>query len=201
MTDQETRKDLEDRFHLIEDMVQQGRRTTQYWGWCFLLWGVAYLAATAWGSATGKPAIAWAVTMIAASVLTSLIAKMKASGKRTTIVGRSVMIFWITIGGALFLICYSTSLTGHAEVHSFAAAIETLIGTAHLASGWLLRWKTQIFNGLLWWGAAVASCLVQADRVGWIFIGMTLAGFVAFGVYLMVLESRAVSRGKLVVHA
>ena len=55
--------DLKDRLSLIESMIAEGRRTTQSWGWTFVLWGVAYYIAIGW-SAIGNAQLAWPVTMI-----------------------------------------------------------------------------------------------------------------------------------------
>ena len=42
--------ELKDRLSLIETMIAEGRRTTESWGWTFVLWGVAYYVAIAWDS-------------------------------------------------------------------------------------------------------------------------------------------------------
>ena len=49
-------QDLKDRLSLIETMIAEGRRTTESWGWTFVLWGVAYYVAIAWSS-MGEAAI------------------------------------------------------------------------------------------------------------------------------------------------
>ena len=48
-------------------MIAEGRRTTESWGWTFVLWGVAYYVAIAW-AALGHSTLAWPVTMIAAGI-------------------------------------------------------------------------------------------------------------------------------------
>ena len=40
--------ELKDRLRLIESMIAEGRRSTESWGWTFVLWGVAYYVALAW---------------------------------------------------------------------------------------------------------------------------------------------------------
>ena len=65
-------QELLDRIDLIERMVGEGRRTTQYWGWTFVLWGVGQLVALVWSNYGGNPAVAWPVTMIACGVLTTM---------------------------------------------------------------------------------------------------------------------------------
>jgi hypothetical protein len=42
--------DIAERLRLIESMMASGRKSTEYWGWSFLLWGIAYLIAVAWAS-------------------------------------------------------------------------------------------------------------------------------------------------------
>ena len=46
-------QDLNDRLDLIQNMIAEGRRSTERWGWVFVLWGVAYYVAFAW-SAMGR---------------------------------------------------------------------------------------------------------------------------------------------------
>ena len=46
----EVEKDLAERVRLIENMMAEGRRKTESWGWTFVLWGVAYYVATAWAT-------------------------------------------------------------------------------------------------------------------------------------------------------
>ena len=48
MQEETSTKDLKDRLALIESMMSEGRRTTESWGWTFLLWGIAYMVAILW---------------------------------------------------------------------------------------------------------------------------------------------------------
>ena len=60
--------------------MRSGRRSTEYWGWNFLLWGVAYVVAVAWSNLlphAGGSGVAWLVTMIFASLLTVMIARRR----------------------------------------------------------------------------------------------------------------------------
>ena len=54
MTGNAEELELKDRLNLIETMIAEGRRTTESWGWTFVLWGVAYYIAIAW-AILGKP--------------------------------------------------------------------------------------------------------------------------------------------------
>ena len=43
-------REIGERIALIESMMREGRRSTEQWGWNFLLWGIAYLVAVAWST-------------------------------------------------------------------------------------------------------------------------------------------------------
>ena len=73
MADFADRQELNDRLSLIENMIAEGRRKTESWGWTFVLWGAAYMAAIAFAnfgtpvaewSTWGHRTAAWPITMI-----------------------------------------------------------------------------------------------------------------------------------------
>ena len=104
MTDEMDGKNLAERVSLIESMMAEGRQGTARWGWSFVLWGVAYLVATAWSSGwVGTPVwsqryLAWPLTMIAAGIATGVaIARMK-KGQPSTTLGRSLGATWAAMG-------------------------------------------------------------------------------------------------------
>src|SRR5258707_11545335 len=83
MRDQE----LRERIALIESLMRAGRKSTEYWGWNFLLWGIAYFVAVAWSSllpGAGGPLLAWPITMIFAVLLTVGIARRRTRNKPRT---------------------------------------------------------------------------------------------------------------------
>lgn len=199
--EQANRQEWQERFELIEKMMLEARRTTEYWGWAFVIWGVAYLIAIVWTSLAQYPILAWPITMTAASVATAVIAKKKIQGKSGTVLGRAMMAIWISMGVALFILCFATASTGHWETHTSMATIESFLGAANMASGIILRWRTQAFVGVLWWAAAIATCLVPASQVDLIFIAITTVGMIGFGFYLMILELKAKSSAQKAAHA
>jgi len=73
MTENFERQELHDRLSLIESMIAEGRRTTESWGWTFMLWGVAYYLAIVWAT-WGRFPFAWPLTMTAAGILTCVVA-------------------------------------------------------------------------------------------------------------------------------
>ncbi len=52
------RTDLINRLGLIEQMIAEGRRTTESWGWVFLLWGIGPLIAMWWEARWPHAAVA-----------------------------------------------------------------------------------------------------------------------------------------------
>jgi hypothetical protein len=199
MTEQETHDELLTRFELVEMMVKEGRRSTEYWGWTFVLWGTAYLIAIAWSYWSRRPDIAWPVTMIAATVLTIVVATKKKRAKPQTPISRAIASIWTAVGTAIFIFCFAVAISGHGEMHSYTAAIEILIGVANCAVSMVLRWPGQFMIAILWWISAVATCFVSSPWITPILVFDTLIGFLGFGLYLMYCERR--DRRALVQHA
>jgi hypothetical protein len=190
MTEQETQEELLTRFELVEMMVKEGRRSTEYWGWTFVLWGTAYLIAIAWSYWLRQPNIAWPVTMIAAVVLTIVMAGRKRRAKPQTPVSRAIVGIWRAVGAAIFIFCFAVGLSGHGEMHSYIATVEILLGVANCAVSMILRWRGQFLIALLWWISAIATCFVSSHWIMPILVFDTLIGFLGFGLYLMYCERR-----------
>ncbi|MGO8719076.1 MAG: hypothetical protein ACLQMO_07645 [Acidobacteriaceae bacterium] len=186
----ETREELLTRLELVEAMVKEGRKSTEYWGWTFVLWGTAYLIAIAWASWSMRPDIAWPVTMIAAMILTVIVAARKKRAKPQTPVSRAIGGIWAAVGTAIFIYSFAVAISGRSEMHSYMAAIEILLGVANCAVSMVLRWRGQFLIALLWWVSAVATCFVNMRFVTPILIADTLVGFLSFGLYLMYSERR-----------
>ena len=188
-----------EQINFIESMILEGRRTTEYWGWNFLLWGAAYLVAIAWQSlfVTSRSAVwAWPVTMIVATAITVTVAKSKAKGQPVTMRSRAISATWTAVGLGIFLFAFP-ALFGHhfGDGHAFIAALEVLLGAAHVASGIILRWRVQVAIGGVWWAAALIANLTQSDNgASYPFIAATLLCNIAFGSYLMYCEARDKAR-------
>ncbi|HWA95166.1 MAG TPA: hypothetical protein VG844_11255 [Terracidiphilus sp.] len=196
MTDKMEELELRERLSLIEAMIAEGRRTTERWGWSFVLWGVAYYVAIAWTS-FGKSEIAWPVTMIAAFVVTLALAARKMRGKTATTAGRAVGAVWRGVGISLFVVLFALSMGGHVEQHTFAAIVGGLLGAANSISSMILRWKMQFAVAVVWWAMAVAVSF-GSDRVMEIaFLTALFFCQIVFGVYCMIAESRKCKSGGL----
>ncbi|HUD75417.1 MAG TPA: hypothetical protein VMQ76_10120, partial [Terracidiphilus sp.] len=125
--------ELKDRLNLIETMIAEGRRTTESWGWTFVLWGVAYYIAIAWAT-WGHSTLAWPVTMIAAGVLTGILSSRNAGKRPETTVGRAMMAIWLAMGISTFAVMMSLGMSGRLDLHNSVAIIGAMLGAANATS-------------------------------------------------------------------
>jgi hypothetical protein len=193
--------ELKDRLSLIETMIAEGRRTTENYGWTFVLWGVAYYVAIAW-STLCHYGQAWPITMISACVLMALIVwrKSRNRGYRpSNTTGRAIWATWISMGISMFVLLDAIGFSGRADWRISVAVASTLIGTANAASGMILKWKLQIACAAVWWAAAVVSCFGTVHQSSIAFLAAIFLCQIVFGVYLMIREARA--RRKAANHA
>ena len=196
MQEQTSAKDLNDRLALIETMIAEGRRSTESWGWAFLLWGVAYYVAIEWASwgqhasIWGHSQVAWPVTMIVAFVLTMIIGFRKGRAQPGTIVGRAITSVWVSVGISMLLLFPALSSSGRIDQHSFVASVAAMLGAANAASGMILKWKMQIACAVAWWAVSVAACFGSDAQV----MGLFLVGIffcqIIFGIYVMISEAQ-----------
>lgn len=187
----ETRNELVSRLDLIESMMTEGRRTTEYWGWVFVLWGIAYLIAIGWSFAPATQQFAWPVTMVVAGILTAILASRKARTKSSrTPLGRAIGGIWAGVGISIFIFCFAAASAGHFEPHAYIAAVLILVGAANCASSIALHWRTQFLVALLWWVSGAVVCFVPEHWIVVIVLIDAFFGFIAFGIYLMVRERR-----------
>ena len=202
MLEQTSEQDLKDRLSLIEQMIAEGRRTTESWGWTFVLWGVAYYVAIAWAT-WGNPAIAWPVTMIAASVLTGIIASQLTGRRPITTLGRAMMAIWAGMGISTFLVMVALGSSGRLEEHIGIAIVGAMLGAANATSSIILKWKVQFACAIVWWGAAVSSCFLSENNAGIVFLAAIFICQIVFGIYGMIAESRKhkASAGREASHA
>ncbi len=187
-TQHETESELLSRIDLIESMVREGRKGTEYWGWVFVLWGAAYLIAIAWSASSQRPQLSWPVTMIAATILTVVLATRKKQNKPQKPLSRAIGGIWTAAGISIFIFCFAVASSGRMEVHSYFAAVELMLGMANCASSIALRWRTQFMVAILWFASAIATCFVALKFVTPILLADAFIGFLCFGLYLMVRE-------------
>jgi hypothetical protein len=181
--------ELKDRLNLIETMITEGRRTTESWGWTFVLWGVAYYVAIAW-SAFGRSSLAWTVTMIAAALLTGVLASRMTGSRPATTVSRAIGSIWIAMGISMFVVLFSMGFSHRFEEHVFVAIIGAMLGMANATSSMILKWKMQFAAAVVWWASAVVACFGTEKQTSIGFLVAIFFGLIVFGVYAMICESR-----------
>lgn len=185
-----TEQELKGRLSLIESMIAEGRRTTESWGWTFVLWGVAYYVAIAW-SAWGPGAWAWPVTVLIAMIITVVVASSKAGNHPGTTLGRAIGSIWIALAISMSLLFLALGVTGRlTDQHVFVAVVSAILGMANGASALILRWKVQLACAVVWWLAAVAACYGTAAQSSIVFLVAIFLCLILFGVYGMLADAR-----------
>jgi hypothetical protein len=214
MQDQMNTQDLNERLSLIESMIAEGRRSTESWGWVFLLWGVAYYVAIAWASwgqglsvwgsnyveiGQARVGLAWPVTMFSTAILTLARGMRKGRGHAGTASVRAIVSIWISVGIAMLLLFPALGVSGRLEEHGFVAIVAAMLGVANGASGFILRWKAQTACAVVWWIASAVACFGSLAQATAVFLAAIFLCQILFGIYAMVLESRRNRRE--IVHA
>lgn len=184
------REELSERLALIEQMIDEGRRDTEYWGWAFVLWGVGHLVAIVW-SQLAQDGLAWGVTMTACGIIMGLAAALQGRREhKSTALGRAMGAVWASLGIGMFLAGMLGGISGSFQGTTITLVFFVLMGVACFSSGLILRWPLWTALGLAWWLAAAVAMFASPEVVIWLMAAMALVGEVAFGIFLMVLERR-----------
>lgn len=192
MTEFSGADEVRDRLNLIESMMLEGRRSTEHWGWVFVLWGVAYYVAIVW-SVEARFGWAWPITVIAAVLISELVRRARGGAHARTALSRSVGAVWSSFGVSIFLLLMGLALSGRlTDGHVAFAIIAAMLGMVNGASGMILRWKPQMACAVVWWAAALVCCWekVLLFETPLAFLAAVFLCQIVFGVYLMYLESR-----------
>ena len=194
-------QDLKDRLNLIENMIAEGRRSTESWGWTFVLWGVAYYVAIFWSTTGlgwtlwGHNYLAWPVTMIGTCILTIVLAMRKHGRQASTTMGRAISAIWIAMGISMFTLLLSLGLSGRVDQQTFVAVIGAMLGLTNAASSIILKWKMQFACAVVWWAAAAASCFGTVSQSTIAFLVAIFFCQIVFGIYGMIAEARERKQG------
>lgn len=182
------KQELNERLILIETMLAEGRKSTESWGWCFILWGLAYYAAIAWSYSTSSP-WAWPVTMVSAGLITAVLAKRQSGHEPETTMGRAVGSLWIAVVISLVLFSLCGSIARRLDVQMFIAAVGAMIGIANAASGLILRWKAQLVTAVFWWACAAVAPFCSEGQSQVVFLVTIFLCQIVFGSYMMIYEA------------
>jgi hypothetical protein len=181
------REELASRLDLIERMIEDGRRDTEYWGWAFVLWGVGHVVSLV-VSAAGYPLV-WPIAMTACGVAMGIGGARRRERKSTSL-GRALAAVWIALGAASFLAGMVGAISGFLPGPTILVLFFVLMGAASFSSGLIVRWPLWTGVGLLWWAAATVGMFAAEEILWWLGLAMAVAAEIGFGVYLMVLERR-----------
>ena len=200
MQEQTTEQELKERLNLIESMIGEGRRSIESWGWTFVLWGVAYYLAMAWG-AWGHSVWAWPVTAMIAVIVTAVVASLRAGNHPRTTLGWAIGSIWIALGISMFSLFLALGVSGRlTDQHLFVAVMSAILGLANGASALILRWKIQFACAVLWWVVAVATCFVTDAQSTILFLVAIFFCQIVFGIYSHIAEAQQRKR-RISIHA
>ena len=189
----DTHNELLSRLNLMEQVIQEGRKTTMYYGWMFVLWGVGYMVAIGWVYLLPKPMLAWPVVMPLTALVGGLTAARKRRGQADTSKSRALGAIWIATGCTIMVFAFGPMVSQHgwSNPQAMMAGIEVMLGLANVASSLVLRWKLQTAVGIMWWVCGTASFYVSSESLLPVLMVGTLIGNFGFGLYLMYLEAQA----------
>lgn len=199
MHDDMSARDLKERLDLIQSMIAEGRRSTESWGWVFVLWGVAYYVAILSGAMIKNPLV-WPVTMISACVLTGIGISVKPRDQPGTKIGHAIGSIWMAAGISMFLVFLSLGTSGRIDQHIMVAVLGAMLGSTNAASAMILRWKMQFACAVVWWACAVFACFGKGSQITIAFLASIFFCQIVFGIYAMMLDSRR-RREHGVIHA
>jgi hypothetical protein len=189
MTANNEELELKDRLSLIESMIAEGRRTTERWGWVFVLWGVANITAILWAALAHFP-WAWPITMITAWVVTIVVAVRKTAKRPSTTLGRAVSAIWIAFGISMMLLFPALGISGRIDEYIQISVGSAMLGMAYAASAILLRWKAQFACALVWWCSSIYACFGKSTPVAVVYLSAIFLCMIVFGVYGMISDWR-----------
>lgn len=190
MDDHLSTQDLRERVALIEDMIAEGRRSTESWGWIFVLWGIAYYAAILGGGVIRNPMV-WPVTMTTACIVTGiLVATRRGQNHVNTTIGRAIGAVWLAAGISMFLVFLSLGTSGRIDQHIMVAVLGAMLGSANAASAMILKWKLQFGCAVVWWACAVFACFGKSTQLTIAFLTAIFICQIGFGIYAMTMDAR-----------
>lgn len=177
--------ELQDRLKLIETMMEEGRKSTQSWGWSFLLWGLGPLLAMWWTDRWPHAAWAWPVTMGLCILINGLVlAARKRRGISKTTTSRALAAVWRCAGATVLLLACGAVWSGAIELRALYVALFALAAVAHGTSSLILRWWPQFLAALVWWVAGALAFVVPAAELQWLAVLALVLANVVFGGWL-----------------
>jgi hypothetical protein len=177
--------ELLDRLRLIEHMMVEGRRTTERWGWMFLLWGTGPLLGMWWEARGPRRELAWpVVTLLCMIVNGAVVRRRRRRGTARSTVGMAISAVWWAAGAAMLVLALAAAWSRALDLRALYILFFALAAVAYTASSITLRWGPQFAAGLVWWAAALAAFVLPASQLSLVAAGALLLGSVTFGAWL-----------------
>jgi hypothetical protein len=178
------------RLDLIEEMISEGRRTTEGWGVYLVIWGLGHtlgwIASYFW-----RTHWAWHLAVPVCFVAATLRRRREDAGQRSWAT-QAVRAVWLATAIAVSFVALLALPLGRVTWQQSDLFLFVTLGLANFACGTLLRWPLQRAIGLAWWAVAgLALYLPGPWTVGWLFLGAALTLELGFGLYLMWRDWRA----------
>ena len=199
MTEEFTGNELEGRIRLIEEMIAEGRKSTESWGWSFVYWGIAYLVAITWSTLGHNPK-AWLITMMTALALMVIPfarrgVRARSGQQPVTQIGRAMSGLWISLGISLMILLPSLGFSGRLDGHVFISVLSAMLGLVNSASSITLRWRAQMGCAVVWWLASIVACIGSESQSTLALVVAIFLCQIVFGSYAMILEHRRAKAG------
>ncbi|HEX3748459.1 MAG TPA: hypothetical protein VHW09_31245 [Bryobacteraceae bacterium] len=177
--------ELLDRLKLIEHMMVEGRRTTERWGWMFLLWGAGPLLGMWWESRGPRPELAWPVVTLLCMVVNGVAVRARRRrGTARSTVGAAISAVWGSAGAAMLVLALAAAWSGMLDLRALYILFFALAAVAFTASSIILRWGPQFAAALVWWAATLAAFVLPTRQLSLVAAGALLLGSVTFGAWL-----------------
>jgi hypothetical protein len=183
--------EVEGRLRLIEEMMAEGRRSTERWGWVFLLWGLGPLMAMLWAAKWPHGEWAWPAILGICVILNGIFVRLrKRRGEARTAAMRSIGAVWTCVGVTVLLLGFADAFARTIDFRFLYVTAFALAAVAHGASSIILRWKAQFLAALVWWFASALAFVAPGARLAEIAAWALVLGNVAFGAWLSYCEWR-----------
>src|SRR5215471_16342605 len=177
--------ELQERLRLIEAMMAEGKRTTERWGWTFLLWGIGPLLAIAWAAYGPGGDWAWPVTLAVCILVNGVVVRLrKRGGSARTTAGRSIGAVWACTGITVLLLGFGTVASRSIDFRFLYVETFALAAVAHATSAFILRWWPQFLAAMIWWIASFVAFYLPPARLQILAAVSLLLGNVMFGAWL-----------------
>jgi hypothetical protein len=191
MDERLSQTEILERIRVIQAMIAEGRRATEWWGWVFLLWGTGPLIGMYWETHWPSAALAWPTILTICIVVNGVVSGMRRRRRQTvTLAARSVAAVWLCTGIAVIVWTIAAVSSGTLDLRYVYAAVFAFVAVAHGTSSLILRWLPQVLAALVWLFASLAAFRVPGEQLHDLAAIALVLGNIVFGAWLWYRERR-----------